>query len=240
MEMEKNYRKDEVLEEEGLSLVDIFVYLRDNIILLFAIVIGFFLIGFAYTWYVVTPEYTATTGLMIQFEDASNLNELTLGERLVPTYRDILTWNETLESVLDANPQIQMSTGAFKRSISVTSVSLVMYISVRHEDPAIAQELVNDLADYIAFRVNSDTSDTLSSFGENVVRFDRAKLPGVPSAPNKMLNLVISVLLGGIVAVGAIFIKEMVSNKFKHASEVEKVLGLPVISEVNLFKVKGE
>lgn len=240
VEMENRVRDTQGVEEEGLSLVDILMYFRDNIILLFGIVIGFFLIGFAYTWFVVTPEYTATTGLMIQFEDASSLNELNLGERLVPTYRDMFTWNETLEDVLALQPGIDISASKLKNSISVTNVSLVMYISVKHEDPVAAKNLVNQLADYIRDRVNTESEDTLSSFGETVVRFDVARVPTAPSAPNKMLNLVISVLLGGIVAVGIIFIKEQFSNKFKSAQEAENLLGLPVISEVNIFRVKGE
>jgi capsular polysaccharide biosynthesis protein len=44
--------------------------------------------------------------------------------------------------------------------------------------------------------------------------------------------MAISVILGGIVAVGIVFIKEFFNNKFKTVEEVEKTLNMKVISAV--------
>ncbi|MCK7486904.1 MAG: hypothetical protein MZU97_16425 [Bacillus subtilis] len=46
-----------------------------------------------------------------------------------------------------------------------------------------------------------------------------------PSAPNKMLNIVISFLLGGILSFGIIFVKELFNNKFQTTARHGEVLG---------------
>ena len=57
-------------------------------------------------------------------------------------------------------------------------------------------------------------------------------MPSVPSAPNKLLNIVISILLGGIVSLAFVFVKELFNNKYQSASEMEKHLGVKVIAAV--------
>jgi len=53
-----------------------------------------------------------------------------------------------------------------------------------------------------------------------------------PSSPNKFLNIVISILLGGILSLGIVFLKELFNNKFQSSSEMEKYLQIKVIAAV--------
>jgi len=72
-----------------------------------------------------------------------------------------------------------------------------------------------------------------------------AKAPNVPSSPRKGLNLVLGTMLGGVVGLGFAFLLERLDNGFRSAPQVERALGLPVLSSVPLLqkgtmKVKGK
>jgi len=61
---------------------------------------------------------------------------------------------------------------------------------------------------------------------------DEAKLPTSPSSPNKTLNVIISGLLGGILALGVVFVKEFFNNKYKTVDELERHLNIKVLAAV--------
>ena len=61
-----------------------------------------------------------------------------------------------------------------------------------------------------------------------------------PSSPNKPLNLIISFLLGIIVGVVFVILKEQFSNIFQSEKDVENTLKLPVIAMVPAADGGGE
>jgi len=61
---------------------------------------------------------------------------------------------------------------------------------------------------------------------------DVAQLPVNPTSPNKILNVIISLLLGGILALGIVFVKELFNNKFQSTQELERTLKINVIAAV--------
>ena len=60
----------------------------------------------------------------------------------------------------------------------------------------------------------------------------RAKLPTSPSSPNKILNVIISFLVGAIISVVVVLLKEQFSGVFKSSEEIEKLTGYPIIGEI--------
>ena len=82
---------------------------------------------------------------------------------------------------------------------------------------------------------NDEENDGENAFiylEDRLILLDEASLPSAPSSPNKVLNVVISVILGGIVALGVVFAKEFFNNKFKTSDELEKYLNVKVLASV--------
>nr|HPJ24447.1 GNVR domain-containing protein [Bacillota bacterium] len=104
-------------------------------------------------------------------------------------------------------------------------------ISVENASPALAQEIANTLVTN-SIAIADDEENGFKLLQSKLKMLDVAELPTSPSSPNKMLNIVISVLLGGIVALGLVFVKELFNNKFQSATEMEKYLGIKVIAAV--------
>ena len=68
----------------------------------------------------------------------------------------------------------------------------------------------------------------------NIVVVDPAKPPRVPSAPSLPKNLAIALLLGLVIAAGAVFALEQIDEGIRNPGEVEQLLKLPLLGNVPL------
>jgi succinoglycan biosynthesis transport protein ExoP len=72
----------------------------------------------------------------------------------------------------------------------------------------------------------------------NVSVIEDASLPRLPIRPRRMMNLIVAVLVGLFVGVGAALIIEYFDTTIKTPDDVERYLGLPVIGIVPVFTTK--
>ena len=66
----------------------------------------------------------------------------------------------------------------------------------------------------------------------NVVQIEPATLPDTPVRPRKLMNSGLAGILGLMVAVGGVFLKEYFDDTLKTLEEVETILGVPVIGSI--------
>lgn len=66
----------------------------------------------------------------------------------------------------------------------------------------------------------------------NVSIVDQAEVPGAPSSPNLMLNLLLASFLGALVGLGAIVIQEQVDDVISDPESVERRLGYPLLGTI--------
>jgi capsular polysaccharide biosynthesis protein len=135
-----------------------------------------------------------------------------------------------LDAVIAEIPSLSNMTSAqlaSKITISTVTSVPIIDISVEDESAILAQAIANKLIDKMV-----EKSDNYLLIKDRIKPIDYAKHPSVPSSPNKLLNIVISVLIGGILSLGIVFVKELFNNKFKSAEEMEKYLSINVIASV--------
>jgi capsular polysaccharide biosynthesis protein len=108
----------------------------------------------------------------------------------------------------------------------------------------VAQKMVTALAQELTRRLNleKDDPDSMKFATEYAKIYNEPVLnPNQrPSSPNKPLNMIISLLLGVIVGVVFVILKEQFSNTFQTQRDVENTLGLPVIALVPVAGSGGE
>ncbi|MFO7968650.1 MAG: YveK family protein [Bacillota bacterium] len=232
--MDEYLEHNSLEEEEGISLQSLFKIVWENIALI--IIIGFWtvVLGIVYTFVIVTPNYTATSKLMIQIDvDNTSESEASLinsAMYLIGTYETLVVTDKVLEAVIEDVDGLEVeSINALRDSISVSTQDRVLFIDlkVEHPDPEMAQTIVNSLAEN-SIEIANET-ETLKN---RLTLHDEANLPINPSSPNKVLNIAISFILGGILALGVVFIKEALNNKFKSTDEIEKYLNIKVLASV--------
>jgi len=231
--------KQETIVEEGITLTDLFRIIWNNILLVFFVTLWVGVIGIVYTFVLVTPKYTAETSIMVQVDvtaqTTTEQSAIYVAQNLIYTYKEFVVSEKVLNTVLADVPDIPAGTSveSLKNSITVSSTSnvLIIYISVESPSPELAAEIANQLVAN-SIEIANDEENAYVLLQNKLKVLDVATVPTDPSSPNKLLNVVISFLLGGILSLGFVFVKELFNNKFQSTQDMEKALKINVIAAV--------
>jgi len=231
--------QQQIVEEEGMTLQELFKIVWLNKTLIILVTLWVMVVGIVYTYVVVTPKYTAETSLIVDVDyestGSSEQSAVAIAQNLIATYKEFVVSNLVLESVIEdvVGLPAEYSLSNLKNSISISTQSsvLIIYISVENESPELASEIANTLVANSISIANSE-EDGYILLQDKLKLLDIAVTPVNPSSPNTILNIVISILLGGILALAFVFVKELFNNKFQSSSEMEKYLGIKVIAAV--------
>ncbi|MFA7075969.1 MAG: Wzz/FepE/Etk N-terminal domain-containing protein [Candidatus Izemoplasmatales bacterium] len=225
-------------EQEGISLQELFKIVWNNIMLILIITMWVIVIGIVYTFSMVSPKYTANTSAIIQVNsETSGTNEqsaVVIANNLIGTFKEFFTSNRVLESVKNDIPELSdVSINNIRNSISIETQSgvFIFWISVVNSSPELAQEIANTLI-YNAIEIANDEENPYIFLKDKLNILDPALLPESPSSPNKTLNIIISAILGGVIALGVVFLKEVLNNKYKSVDDLEKNLNVKVLAAV--------
>ncbi len=230
--------QQQFVEEEGMTLQELFKIVWLNKFLIILVTLWVMIIGIVYTYVIVTPQYTAETSIIVQVDvensGTSEQSAISIAQNLIATYKEFVVSNLVLESVIEEMPEISgYSVDSLRNSISISTQTsvLIIYISVDNASADLASDIANTLVTKSIEIANNEESAFVLL--QNKLRvLDVAKPNYVATSPNKILNVVISVLLGGILSLGFVFVKELFNNKYQSASEMEKHLGIKVIAAV--------
>ena len=82
---------------------------------------------------------------------------------------------------------------------------------------------------YEEARISDDMNSKRMS---NISIIQAAAVPTEPVKPKKLLNIALAIVLGAVSALGAAFFSEYLGHTFNTAQDVERRLGLPVLTSV--------
>ncbi len=236
---ERTAKTNEEFVEEGISLQEIMQIIWNNFLLIFLITFWVTVIGVIYTFVIVEPKYTAETSLMVQVDVTETVTSenaaISVAQNLISTYEEFVVSDLILESIVDDIDELpdDYSLNRLKNNITVSSTSsvVIIYIEVENEDPVVARKIADELVEN-SIEIANDEEKGYVLLQDKLKLLDAAKVPENPSSPNKVLNVAISVILGGMIALGVVFLKEFLNNKFKSRTEMERVLDINVIAAV--------
>jgi len=224
---------------EGITFVDLFNMLLRNIFLIIAITVAITIIGVIYTFRFVEPRYASDADVWVQIDTSANENggnptdyDFNTTLRIVQSVaelfeKDVIT-NKTIEDLNLSETNREFSKNL---KVSYNSNSFFINISYEYEDPVVAGNVVNKIiANTIEY-----ANEHLPAISNTVVPIGQAEI-GKYSSPNKPLNIIISVVLGGMVGVGAALLFEALKTTVRNKEELEsflpkyKVIGqIPII-----------
>ena len=220
--------------EQGISLTDLFKIIWSNITIVFLVTLWVTVIGIIYTFVVVDPTYTAKASISIEVTvtetTTSDQSALSISQNLVATYKAFAMTDLVLDAVIEDVAQLHgMTADQVAGMITISTVTSVpiIDIAVENKNKELAAEIANTLIEK-----SIEKADSYQLLKDRLKPIDYAKVPVNPSSPNKTLNVIISFLIGGILSLGIIFVKEMFNNKFQSAADMEKYLNINVIATV--------
>ena len=230
------------MKEQNTMEIDVFhlfkiLWKRKILVALVAIVAG--ALAFAYSAFIVKPEFTSTTRIYVVNRNQGDKPGLTnqdlqAGSYLVKDYREIILSQDVLEKVtsdlkLDLSPKALAS----KVKVTVPVDTRIVSISVNDRVPEEASRIANSLREVAAEKIISITRVS------DVTTLEEARPATAPSSPNIRRNTIIGLLGGTVFMVIAVLIVELVDTRVKRPEDIEDVMQIALLGVVpNLDKLK--
>ena len=229
-------KEQEKFEIDVFQLVKV-LWKRKFLIVLAALVAG--LAAFAYSSFVIQPQYTSTTRIYVVNRNQADKPGLTnqdlqAGSYLVKDYREIILSQDVLEKVVaDQNLTMDAKTLGRKVSVTVPADTRIVSISVRDGKPEEASRIANALREVAAQKIISVTRVS------DVTTLEEARPATSPSSPNIRRNTMMATIAGvGFVTI-IVLLVELLDDRVKRPEDIEEVMHLSLLGVIpNLEKLK--
>ena len=229
-------KEQEKFEIDVFQLVKV-LWKRKFLIVLTAIIAG--LVAFAYSSFVIKPQYTSTTRIYVVNRNQADKPGLTnqdlqAGTYLVKDYREIILSQDVLEKVVaDQSLTIDARTLGKKVSVTVPADTRIVSISVRDGKPEEASRIANALREVAAQKIISVTRVS------DVTTLEEARPATSPSSPNIRRNTMMTTIAGiGFITV-VVLLVELLDDRVKRPEDIEEVMHLSLLGVIpNLEKLK--
>lgn len=230
------------MEEQNTLEIDVLqlfrsLWKRKLVILLVAIITSS--VAFAYSTFVIKPEFTSTTRIYVVNRDQGEKSGLTnqdlqAGTYLVKDYREIILSQDVLEEVV-SDLKLDLTPKGLDNKIKVTVPvdTRIVSISVKDKQPEEASRIANSLREVAAEKIVAVTRVS------DVTTLEEARPATTPSSPNVRRNTLFGFLGGAVVTVIAVLLIELLDTRVKRPEDVEDVLQIPLLGLVpDLDKMK--
>ena len=228
---------------EELDLKELFSMFWAKKIQIALLIAIFIVIGFIYSFVLLEPKYQSTTSILLagssSSQDGENTGitstEMTLNKSLVSTYSELIKSKNILSEVIE-NLGIDKSEGGLKANISVSEVedTDLIQISVVDADPTLAQRIAKEIAIVFIEKVANGVYKI-----NNAQVWDAAEVPEVPYNINHAKDLLVFAAVGFVVACIYVLIANMLDTTVKSKEDIERKLGLTVLTSMPLCDFKN-
>ncbi len=218
----------------------IFVKLLELTLKLWWVVLIFAIIGSLVAYTVstafMTPMYKSTAKVYVSGSERQegtnlNINDVNLSTRLVSTYIEILCGNEFLTEVAkdynrkyknDANP---LSASAIKSNITMNSANETEILEIEYK--ADSAKKANRVLSILLDNAQGEITRVMNGCKVSIV--DNATIPLNPFSPNIRQNTFIGLLLGIVLGVAVILMRELFDTRIKDDDDIKNRYKLPVL-----------
>ena len=229
-------KEQEKFDIDVFQLVKV-LWKRKFLIALVALVAG--LAAFAYSSFVIKPQYASTTRIYVVNRNQADKPGLTnqdlqAGSYLVKDYREIILSQDVLEKVVaDQNLTIDAKTLGKKVSVTVPADTRIVSISVRDGKPEEASRIANALREVAAQKIISVTRVS------DVTTLEEARPATSPSSPNIRRNTMMATIAGVGIVIVIVLLVELLDDRVKRPEDIEEVMHISLLGVIpNLEKLK--
>lgn len=222
--------------EETISLQNIFQILKKRLWIIIATTTGAILLSAIITFFVITPQYEASTQILVNQSQNENeeltSSDLQSSRELISTYNVIITSPVILQTVIQET-DFQGSVEDLRSKISVEAEedSQVVTVTMEDENPQKAVNLVNTLGQTF----EGEISNIMNV--DNVSILAQADLSdsNSPVSPQPLLNLTIALMIGVVLGLGLILLLEFLDKSIKNEQDIERELDIPILGIVPIM-----
>jgi len=216
--------------------------LRKSWLVGLAAVIGAVL-TFLISAYVITPKYEASAMFYVNNTNFSlgdtavsiTSADITASKSLVESYIVILDTRDTLVEVIEQS-NVDRDYEEVRDMLTAEAVNEteIFKVTVTSEDREEALKIATAISQILPKRIRSIIE------GTSAQRVETAVLPMEPSSPNVMINTLLGFLLGLVLAVAAIVMRELFDVTVRSEEDVAISSNLPILAAVPNMAVSGK
>ena len=219
------------MEEQVISLSEIFEALKKRWIMIATITIIATIISGILSFFVIKPTYETSTKVFIGKEESNlegyNSNDIQMYQKLLQTYAEAVRTNEVIKAAIE-NTSSSLSVSDVKSDLTVIPISDTQILQIKYQngDPSEAKEILENITNQFVILAKELVTNG------NVKVIEEVQLPQNPVGPNKKMNIAIAFLLGLMVSVGIVFLLEYLDSTYKNKDQLERDLDIPVIGVI--------
>ena len=226
---------------EELDLKQLFKIFWNKRLHIIAIVLLFLIIGTIYSFAFVKPKYKAYTTLVLaqadvmvpEGEDAKGItqSELTLNQKLVPTYSELVKTKNVLREVI-RELRLNVDEDELKKNVTVKLVedTELIQITVTNKNALDAKNIANKIAEIFSDRVSEIYKIN------NITIVDEAEEATEPYNINHIKDIAIFMVIGLVVAIIYVLLTNLLDSTVKSAEDIEKELEISVLASIPTIK----
>ncbi len=212
---------------EELDIKELFKYFIKKIWVVFIITFLVVGLGTLYSLYIKIPMYKSTTSVILANDQTITQSDLTLYQKLINTYTQIVTSKNVLnKTISDLN--LSYNYDELKKHVSVSALTdtEIITISVTDESSTKARDISENIADNFSKEVYKIYDLT------NVSVLDKAEVSDTPYNYNIVKEEIIYSAAGVLLGFAYLFLLYYFDRNVKNKEEVEEKLQLPIMGSV--------
>lgn len=222
-------QKAEADQGGEIDLVELFYRLLSAWKLILCLALVFAIVMAAYTTYMVTPMYKATSIIYVlnRSDSVINMADLQIGSALTSDYVKVFSMWEVHERVI-SKLNLPYSYSQMRSMLSVTNAAntRMLDITIQSPNPAEAAMIANAYAEvvceYIAETMMTDKPSIMSV----------ALPPANPVSPSKTRNVMMGFVLGAVIGAAIVVLQMLMDDKYKTVDDIRKYTGLPTLATI--------
>lgn len=227
-------------DNEQLDIKRMIEVVLDQIVSVAVITLVFGLIFFAVSKYFITPKYESSITMYVnnksetinEINDTKTLaSDITASQQLVPTYIEMIKSNSVLEEVsnlVEDRTHQKYSEKKIRNMMTAEAVSNteIIRVSIRTEDAAIARDIANSIATVAEEKIPK----FIQPSQVNII--DHAEASNTPVSPNVRNNIILGALIGLVLSVSVIVLKEIFDVRVKSTDDLVSRFSYPVLGTI--------
>ena len=228
-----NPQKVQPDDEMEIDLLELFqVLLQKAWVIILCMVIGAGL-AFGGTKMLLTPKYSASSQIYILTKTTSvtSLADIQMGAQLTVDFEVLAKSRPVVEEVID---ELNLDYTYEELVSTITTQNpadtRILKMTVENEDPNLAKEIANAMAEVTAERV----AYIMNTDKPKIV--EEAVTPVKPSSPSTMKNTALGGIMGAVLAMGIIVIIYLMNDTIQTEEDVRKYLDLNTLAALPLEK----
>lgn len=224
---------------DTIDLLEVLEVVRQHILIIVLVTVVAAAAGFGFSRFVMVPQYEASALMIVNTRQDTTANvtsdQINSATKLVSTYSIIIKSDTVLQQVI-SNLGLTLTYDQLKERVTVSALddTQVMQITVRSDNPEWARQVCE--------QITTISPDVILESVEagSVKLISQAAVTPEPVSPNVMKNTAIAALLGLVVSIGIVVLRELLDNKIKSEDDVRKYLDLPVVGVIPDYEMGGK